>query len=309
MFPTLVKPDPTTVLVTGILCCLFSALVVFGRKLRLWPFIALLVASCLLPVATVHYVLEMPIHLRWLLPFITAATIAILIVRSNRLTHFLRSPVICGALLFVFGVGMLIYAYQDSEQPPDDMAEIVKDAQERDRQYVPADGLQAATDRGNPIPLFQVASWSVEAISKGDQRLFANQRNRESLLRVAAPSAQSNCHGWVFAGGLCWLSNDAIEVVLVENGYQQVDIPVAGDVVIYRDEAGKLTHSALVRAVWSDGRILVESKWGTLGAFLHFVEQSIYGAQWTFHRTQRPSHLLRGLPTSAGATITLNPKS
>ena len=94
----------------------------------------------------------------------------------------------------------------------------------------------------------------------------------------------------------------------MENGYQQVETPASGDVVVYRDDSGKPIHSGLVRSVWSEGRILVESKWGPLGSFVHFVEQTVYTNQWTFHRTQRPSHILRGLPQSSDTSARLNSK-
>jgi hypothetical protein len=249
--------------------------------------------------------------------FATTATVIgflILVSRSYLLAEaawkfvsIARNPSVVSVLLLVCGLGAVVYAWAKSDAPVhDELAGDSELLEPRDLQLV--DGLRATTDRGNDIPLYRLANASAASISRGDERVIAAKAQRENLIRTADPSAQSNCHGWVFAGGLCWLSNDSIEVILMENGYQQVEAPAGGDVVIYRDDTGKPIHSGLVRSVWSEGRILVESKWGPLGAFVHFVEQTVYTNQWTFHRTQRPSHLLRGLPQSSDTSARLNPK-
>jgi hypothetical protein len=39
----------------------------------------------------------------------------------------------------------------------------------------------------------------------------------------------------------------------------------------------------------------VESKWGWLGRYLHPPAAQRYGTLWTFHRSDRTGHRLRGL--------------
>ena len=110
-----------------------------------------------------------------------------------------------------------------------------------------------------------------------------------------APADRSyNCHGWVFTGGLYFLPDDEVEPILQENGYQVVDHPQAGDLIIYHNDRGQVAHSGRVWAV-GDGNLLVESKWAWLGRYLHPPEASPFGHYWTFFHSARPDHRLRGL--------------
>jgi len=52
-------------------------------------------------------------------------------------------------------------------------------------------------------------------------------------------------------------------------------------------------HTGLVRFVDDDGVILIESKWGPLGVYLHPPEAQPWGHDFTFYRSPRPGHLLR----------------
>src|SRR5205807_1160464 len=84
--------------------------------------------------------------------------------------------------------------------------------------------------------------------------------------RVAAPpDATSNCHGWVFTGGRYWVKGGAVEDILRDNGYRTVEDPRPGDLVVYRDDQGAVSHTGVVSSVGADGLVLVESKWSWLG--------------------------------------------
>ena len=301
----------------GITLCAVSALLIFGRNLRIRMFAGAFAAACTIPAVAVYFVVDLPIDFRWQALIAIASGILAALVRSSDLTSalaksasFLRKPVISGGLVLFAGIGVVAYAcYQSEPASADDWEQMARDLEsETARDYQPAEGLQATTDLGNQVLLLRITNAKAEALTRSDERLLQNQAHRDYLIRVAGPSAQTNCHGWVFTGGLCWIRPEAVEVILVENAYQQVEVPVAGDVVVYRDELGKITHTGIVRAVWSEGRILVESKWGTLGAFIHFVERSVYSGHWTFHHAQRPAHLLRGLPESGGLATIANQK-
>jgi hypothetical protein len=41
--------------------------------------------------------------------------------------------------------------------------------------------------------------------------------------------------------------------------------------------------------------VLVESKWGNLGVFLHPADKTPYGTEFTFYRSARSGHLLVGV--------------
>jgi hypothetical protein len=64
--------------------------------------------------------------------------------------------------------------------------------------------------------------------------------------------------------------------------------------VVYRQN-NTIAHTAVVRFLSEGQPILVESKWGSLGLFLHPIEKSAYGTEFTFHRSPRAGHLLVGL--------------
>ena len=70
--------------------------------------------------------------------------------------------------------------------------------------------------------------------------------------------------------------------------------PRPGDVAIFRDLAGQVTHSAVVRGLASDGLVILESKWGWAGRFLHTPAGQCYGSDCTFYRTERPAGLASG---------------
>jgi hypothetical protein len=307
---SLVKPEPATLLAVGIVCCTLSALYVFGRKIHILLFAGLIGAASALPLAVLHFALDMPVNFQWGLPVAVGLSVLIILARSNVFAYLittgansLKRPACVGMALFIAGVGMLAYATSESDPP--DFDELVQEFDvESRRDYQPFAGHYATTDRGNNVPLIQITNAKFQALERTDRRLVETNVHRECLIRVTEPSALSNCHGWVFSGGLCWISNDSIELILLENDYQQVDLPLTDDLVIYRDTAGKIIHTGVVRAIWTDGRILVESKWGALGVFLHFVEHSAYGDHWTFHHTRRPSHALKGLPQSGGGAST-----
>lgn len=115
------------------------------------------------------------------------------------------------------------------------------------------------------------------------------------LMRVNGPDPASNCHGWVFADGQFWISEEDVDRILLENGYQQVSSPRKGDVIIYRYVDGHPIHSGVVR-VADDDLILIESKWAHLGRFLHTPDDSAYGeGNFTYYRSARKGNTLKGI--------------
>ena len=111
----------------------------------------------------------------------------------------------------------------------------------------------------------------------------------------------SNCHGWVFTGGRSWVGNDEVDRILADNGYEAVDDPRPDDLVIYRHDSS-VKHTAVVRAVVPNESVLVEGKWGWMGLFIHPVDQSPYGVEFTYYRSARSGHLLQGLAVNVSVT-------
>jgi hypothetical protein len=162
---------------------------------------------------------------------------------------------------------------------------------------VRASGGHAYTDAGEEVPLFCAAG---DARGEGEQEagLLRQGGLDRRAIQTAPATPESNCHGWVFAAGRSWVRSAAVEQILKDNRYRGVSRPAPGDLAVFRDESGKVTHSGLVRVADEDGLVLIESKWGKGGRFLHRPDDHPYGAsQCGYYRTDRGSHLLRGVQT------------
>jgi hypothetical protein len=124
-----------------------------------------------------------------------------------------------------------------------------------------------------------------------------------ALLNTGPADPSCNCHGWVFTGGRYSIDGHEAQHILEANHYREVREPQVDDLAIYRDERGQILHTALVRTVTSDGLILLESKWGQMGRYIHRPSDLRFGRPFTYYRSSRRGHLLRGLdgvgPTAA----------
>jgi len=169
--------------------------------------------------------------------------------------------------------------------------------------YGPAAGGQdrqerhARTDRGAPVPLLAVNPNEPHAAA--DAELSTGNAHRVAFGRIrTGPAGGTNCHGWVYTGGRYLVMSEDVEIILRDNGYRVVAAPQAGDLTIYRDEHGQVCHSALVRGVYETGLVLLESKWGHVGRYLHRPEGYAYSSSWQYYRSPRRGHLLAGLDGS-----------
>ncbi len=153
----------------------------------------------------------------------------------------------------------------------------------------------AWTDSGKTINLltgeFQQEMNRGEAEFQSLQSLGVLQK----VIRRKAADEHSNCHGWVFTGGRYWIDGQTVDLLLKENGYRAVNQPLPGDVVVYRDTNGQVSHTAIVRSGGIGAPPIVEGKWGWMGVFLHLVDESPYGKSYTFYRSKRKGHLVVGM--------------
>jgi hypothetical protein len=121
--------------------------------------------------------------------------------------------------------------------------------------------LWAATDAGQTVPLFVPAPESRDRPIIDELSFLGRQDLLPRVIRTGPASRDCNCHGWVF-----------------------------------RDAGGQIVHSGLVRAATDEGLILIESKWGKLGRFLHMPTDHCYrNSTCTYYRSGRAGHWLRGL--------------
>ena len=126
-----------------------------------------------------------------------------------------------------------------------------------------------------------------------EERFLQNSQLSYQVMRQGGADDHSNCHGWVFTGGRYLLSGDDVDLILKENKYLEQHEPRPGDLVVYRS-SGVVLHTAIVQYVTEGQPVLVQGKWGNLGVYLHPVEKSPYGSEFTYYRSIRTGHLLAG---------------
>lgn len=158
------------------------------------------------------------------------------------------------------------------------------------------------TDKGNHIELyhFDADNSMAEYITHTDERYLGF---RTSIIQRDEVDISANCHGWVFTGGRFLLKGEGVQQILDDNGYEVVEKPTAGDIVIYRNALGSILHTGLVQGVLKDETILVESKWGIDQRFLHLPEQQPYSSIFEFYRSNRGGHLIEIRPRAALSSV------
>ena len=204
---------------------------------------------------------------------------------------------LCGLGLVLAGPGLALFTVSrctpDAGPPP---------AEELELYLTDVTEVQAVTDKGRRVNLKR-------ANSEDHGRFIELQRNflREHPLgaRVTLLSdawRTCNCGSLVFAGGRYFIVSEELDAIIQDNGYTPVSVPRPLDVALYRDDKGQVVHIGLVRSV-SPQAILVESKWGWGGLFLHPHEAHPYtAATCIFYRSERAGHLLQGLGETVQAS-------
>jgi hypothetical protein len=251
--------------------------------------------------------LDLPHVLAQTAAFLGVALLACLVLCTRRVVSgaaaafaSLRWPAIRFGLATTAGVVMIVasvvaYEHADKAAMDADTAEmeLVGGTSTRPSRHT------STTDRGTPIVLREPTELrDADHLAAGEAKVLGSVNHGGHVIRNGPPSDGSNCHGWVFTGGRFLLTDGDVERILKENGYEEVEHPRTGDVVVYRAGSG-ITHTAVVRYVTEGQPVMVEGKWGAFSVFLHPADRSIYGTDYTFHRSPRPGHLLAGLADPA----------
>jgi len=206
---------------------------------------------------------------------------------STRFIRFLRRlarPRLIWLAFLIGGPLYATYAVSHLADPRDSLDLAVSII--LDRNEIP--GIRLVTDRGRKLKLYRlVISDEAEA---AEQQWVAEGRLQCRVIRTGEIDPASNCHGWVFTGGRYAVHPNDVETILQDNGYQPVESPGKGDLIVYRNEAGVVTHTGIVLEVVHEDLVLIESKWGPLGRFLHPPEYQPYGANYTYYRSDREGH-------------------
>lgn len=159
---------------------------------------------------------------------------------------------------------------------------------ERDAEYV------GVSDKGREIPLYRSAAEPTPAAQAYRPGNDPQGRVDNTVIVRGNPDSSSNCHGWVFTGGEFLLDIQGIKTILEDNGYRLCTSPQPGDVIIYYLSGDVVSHTGLVSGVLHDGTVIIESKWGIEGRFLHRPEDQPYSAKFAYYHSDR-----------AGNTITI----
>jgi hypothetical protein len=170
----------------------------------------------------------------------------------------------------------------------------------------PVETQWAVTDAGRSIRLFTVSQDRFTLPTDVDTTFMMRRHFEQTVIQTDEANTRYNCHGWVFTGGRFWVRGSFVETILKDNGYQSTSTPEVGDVVVYRENStGQVAHTGLIRAVLAaDGpetsqktsRVLIESKMGVLGRFIHEVDTHPYdNTTYQCYHTSRESHILHGL--------------
>lgn len=152
----------------------------------------------------------------------------------------------------------------------------------------------AITDRNRPIRVYRLDE--TEATGPIDENDALTVDFMESTIQRGPASSVANCHGWVFLDSQFLIPGEAVQQILDDNGYEIVTEPKAGDVIVYRDNNRYIVHTGLVRGVLNDGTIIIESKWGVEGIFLHDPDGTPYSTLYEYFRTSRPDNRVKIVP-------------
>jgi hypothetical protein len=121
-------------------------------------------------------------------------------------------------------------------------------------------------------------AWKLEAhLADGVEAIRLTEMNDSfkqkwfpfGVIQTGPPDESYVCHDWALGHEAKEQVKGEIDEVLRKQGYRRVPRPFLGDVIVYRSPGGSIMHSGVVKAVGKNGFVLIESKWGALGRYLH----------------------------------------
>jgi hypothetical protein len=100
-------------------------------------------------------------------------------------------------------------------------------------------------------------------------------------IQTAVPDDRTVCHDWTFGGSRY---SDGCPVATLLADYEPTVSPRPGDIVVYWGSNGDAVHSGIVRAVGAQGFVVIESKWGHMGRYLHLTGISHFPSRFSYYR-------------------------
>jgi hypothetical protein len=132
--------------------------------------------------------------------------------------------------------------------------------------------IELATSKNRRIPNARPSERAPDALAAAMKLCTENH----PTVRVRSLSATYNCIGMVFANRRNWIDPSHVQMILDDDGYREVDRKDVrpGDIVIYRDVDGSLTHAGVVISNEPDlasahWKTTVLSQWGADGEYFH----------------------------------------
>jgi hypothetical protein len=217
-------------------------------------------------------------------------------------SRLLDPRVVWAGVLILFPLSAFYLTYGLNRPPPAN-----DPAMELPLEPARVDRVSAVTDCGRDIEVFNYAFHEladvidqVEWLREQEESCLDNRSWKWQVIRVGSPDLNSNCHGWVFTDGKFAILSREVDHILADNQYSQTSQAQPGDVIVYRDEQDQVLHSGMVRFVSGSGLVLVESKWGPLGRYLHPPECQPWGGHFSYYRSSRGGHQLRIVTATEG---------
>ncbi len=252
----------------------------------------------------------------WLPPLLNAGAYLLLVAIPSQVV-LLRAQGIRAALLhpkgrrggagllLVGGVGLaawMVVNQADSSHllVTDDLLDIQSLATEL-LKPVKIEPSPVCTDKGRVVGVSHIVNQQESLPQMFESQLAMLQRQGlyDQVIHLPLGWQNCNCHGYVFTAGHFYVGGDDVPAILADNGYRETKSPRAGDVAVYRDVADKVLHTGVVRGATGEGIVLVESKWGSIGRFLHRSDIHCYNdaTSCLYYRSLRKGHQLRGVYT------------
>lgn len=281
--------------VLGVLCSLVLLATEYYWGSRRTSVIALFLATFLLAAGAVCHFASLDGTLAIAMAAVSSLCIAGSLLRSQYVRQWASHaahPVMMWCLVLLASVAAALFVIGGAN-PPGDTTDLPVPAA-AGFHILPS--VVAITDTGRELPL--CAYDEADTLAEEERNTLNIERYRHLIIKIAEPSAQCNCHGWVYFGGQYAVRSRDVGAILADNRYEVVEQPAVGDLAIYKS-GDEITHTALVRVVREDGLVICESKWGPLGVYLHPVDVQPYGTNHKFYRSDRGSHLVTVLPTTS----------
>lgn len=141
--------------------------------------------------------------------------------------------------------------------------------------YIIGGQLALQTKKGQQIPNQRCPQRHPDSMRAARDMVEGNHTTAKSRSLVSS----YNCLGMVFATRRTWIEPDHLQMILDDDDYQLVssesDVQ-PGDVVVYRNASGEVTHVGIVARKETEPRdatykITVLSQWGKDGEYFHDI--------------------------------------